>query len=285
MHTCFSLLHSMHTSLYKKALTSTYVRRYVLAGWLILMGYFFSSDLGAYCLGASSRRPLAILRFWSSVSCAYAPDLFLMCCLLRGYGPIFHQCYVTFFYAMRYIVLCLILHACVLRVATKRSARGTVHLHRVSPQKFAALFMHAMADTHPNLRCLSCGPKNATSLDCPVFETADGHRIFHAEAEIDSSNLPGTSNQPIPALQESPGTTMFAHSFLQQKQYGVSDAYVDTGSRSIMSFPSALAAYNRWRRRSRVRHMVADEPLSITLPLDRSYVDALKGVYYAQQFW
>jgi hypothetical protein len=105
--------------------------------------------------------------------------------------------------------------------------------------------MHAMADTHPNLRCLSCGPKNATSLDCPVFETADGHRIFHAEAEIDSSNLPGTSNQPIPALQESPGTTMFAHSFLQQKQYGVSDAYVDTGSRSIMSFPSALAAYNR----------------------------------------
>jgi hypothetical protein len=180
---------------------------------------------------------------------------------------------MTFFYAMRYIALCLILHACVLRDATKRSARGTVHLHRVSPQKFAALFMHAMADTHPNLRCLSCGPKNANSLDCPVFETADGHRIFHAKAEIDPSNLPGTSNQPIPALQEPPGTTMFAQLLLQQKQYGVSDAYVDTGSRSIMSFPSVLAASNRRRRRSRVRHMVADEPLSTTLPLDRSYVE------------
>jgi hypothetical protein len=151
MQKCFSLLHSMHTSLYKKALASTY-------------GLFFSSDLGAYCLGASWRRPLAILRFQSPVNCAYAPDLFLMCCLLWGYGPIFHQCYVTFFYAMRYIVLCLILHVCVLRDATKRNARGTVHLHRVSPQKFAALFMHVMADTHPNLRCLSCGPKKMQTL-------------------------------------------------------------------------------------------------------------------------
>ena len=100
MHTCFSLLHSMHTSLYKKALTSTYVRRYVLAGWLILMGYFFSSDLGAYCLGASSRRPLAILRFRSSVSCAYAPDLFLKCCLLRAdFSPVLRDilpCYAVY---------------------------------------------------------------------------------------------------------------------------------------------------------------------------------------------
>jgi hypothetical protein len=133
-----------------------------------------------------------------------------------------------------------------------------------------------MADTHPNLRCFSCGPKNAASLDCPVFETADGHRIFHGEAEIYPSNLPGTSTQPIPALQEPPGTTMFVQPLLQQKQYGVSDAYVDKGSRSIMSFPSVLAASNRRRQRSRVRHMVTNEPLSTTLPLDRSYVDALK---------
>ena len=80
-------------------------------------------------------------------------------------------------------------------------------------------------------------------------------------------------------------TPMFAHSLLQQKQYGFSDAYVDTGSTPIMSFPSALAASNRRRRRSRVHHMVPDEPLSTTLPLDRSYVDALKGVYYAQHSW
>ncbi|ONM15143.1 Helicase [Zea mays] len=126
---------------------------------------------------------------------------------------------------------------------------------------------------------------SAFAQDCLVFETADGHRIFHAEAEIDSSNLPGTSNQPIPALQEPPGTAMFAHSLLQQKQYGFSDAYVDTGSTSIMSFPSALAASNRQRRRSRVRHMVADEPLSITLPLDKSYVDALKDAYPERSYY
>ncbi|ONM15141.1 Helicase [Zea mays] len=102
---------------------------------------------------------------------------------------------------------------------------------------------------------------SAFAQDCLVFETADGHRIFHAEAEIDSSNLPGTSNQPIPALQEPPGST------------------------SIMSFPSALAASNRQRRRSRVRHMVADEPLSITLPLDKSYVDALKDAYPERSYY
>jgi hypothetical protein len=94
-------------------------------GSLILMS-FFPSDLGVCVLAAwgnfitAWRRPLAILRFQSSVSlCAYAPFLFL--CVVC-YKPIFHQCYVTFFHAMRYIALCLILHACMLRDATKRSA-------------------------------------------------------------------------------------------------------------------------------------------------------------------
>jgi hypothetical protein len=128
--------------------------------------------------------------------------------------------------------------------------------------------------------------KYATSLDCPVFETTDAHHIFHGEDEVDPSNLSGTSNHPIPALQ---GTRAYNHVCSAitstKKQYGVSDAYVGIGSRSIMSFPSALAASNRRRRRSRVHHLVPDEPLSTTLPLDRSYVDALKGVYYAQHSW
>jgi hypothetical protein len=85
MQKCFSLLHSMHTSLYRKALTSTYVWRYVLAGWLILMGYFFP----VIWVLTAWRRPLAILCFQSSVSCAYAPDLFLMCCLLQAdFSPV-----------------------------------------------------------------------------------------------------------------------------------------------------------------------------------------------------
>ena len=75
-------------------------------------------------------------------------------------------------------------------------------------------------------------------------------------------------------------TTMFVQPLLQQKN-GVSDTYVITGSRSIMSFPSALATSNRLHRRNRVRRMVTDQPLSTTLPLDKSYVDALKGMYYA----
>ncbi|ONM20623.1 hypothetical protein ZEAMMB73_Zm00001d005223 [Zea mays] len=57
------------------------------------------------------------------------------------------------------------------------------------------------------------------------------------------------------------------------------------GSRSIMSFPSALAAFNRRRRRSRVHHMVPDEPLSTTLPLDRSYIDALKDAYPERSYY
>jgi hypothetical protein len=79
-------------------------------------------------------------------------------------------------------------------------------------------------------------------------------------------------------------TTVFMQPLLQQKN-GVSDTYVVTGRRSIMSFPSALATSNRLHRRSRVRRMVTDQPLSTTLPLDKSYVDALKGMYYAQHFW
>ena len=47
---------------------------------------------------------------------------------------------------------------------------------------------------------LAC-QKYAASLGCPVFETTDAHRIFHGEDEVDPSNLSGTSNQPIPALQ------------------------------------------------------------------------------------
>jgi hypothetical protein len=43
--------------------------------------------------------------------------------------------------------------------------------------------------------------KYATSLDCPIFETADGHRIMDGEDEIAPSNLLGPSNQPIPMLQ------------------------------------------------------------------------------------
>jgi hypothetical protein len=143
---------------------------------------------------AAWRRPLAILRFRSSVGlCAYTPDLFYK--VLFVTGLFFHQCYVTFLHNMRYIELCLILHVCVLRDATKRSVRGTVQLHRVSPHKFAALFMHAMAGTHPNFQCFSCGPKKyAASLDCPVFETTDAHHIFHGEDKVDPSNLSGTSN-------------------------------------------------------------------------------------------
>ncbi|ONM15139.1 Helicase [Zea mays] len=71
------------------------------------------------------------------------------------------------------------------------------------------------------------------------------HSAF-AQAEIDSSNLPGTSNQPIPALQEPPGTAMFAHSLLQQKQYGFSDAYVDTDAypeRSYYGGPEHICPY------------------------------------------
>ena len=50
--------------------------------------------------------------------------------------------------------------------------------------------------------------KYATSLDCPVFETADGHRIMDGEDEIAPSNLPRPSNQPIPTLQ---GTCAYNH--------------------------------------------------------------------------
>jgi hypothetical protein len=106
---------------------------------------------------AAWRRHNTILRFRSSVSlCAYTPDLFYN--VLFVTARFVHQCYVTFFHTMRYIELCLILHVCVLRDATKRSARGTVQLHMVSPHKFAAVFMHAMACTHPNLRYFSCAP-------------------------------------------------------------------------------------------------------------------------------
>jgi hypothetical protein len=127
--------------------------------------------------------------------------------------------------------------------------------------------------------------KYATSLDCPVFETADGHRIMDGEDEIAPSNLPGPSNQPIPTLQGTRAYNRVWAAIIAAKKYGVSDTYVITGSRSIMSFPSALATSNRLHRRNRVRRMVTDQPLSTTLPLDRSYVDALKGMYYAQRFW
>jgi hypothetical protein len=150
----------------KEALASTYVQRYFLTGWLIFMCCFFPVIWVLAAWGnfvAAWRRPLAILRFRSSVSlCAYTPDLFYN--VLFVTSRFIHQCYVTFFHTMRYIELCLILHVCVLRDATKRSAQGTMQLHSVSPHKFAALFMHAMAGTHPNLRYFSCGPKNTQPL-------------------------------------------------------------------------------------------------------------------------
>jgi hypothetical protein len=112
---------------------------------------------------AASRRHNTILRFRSSVSlCAYTPDLFYNVLFVTAHFV--HQCYVTFFHTMRYIELCLILHVCVLPDATKRSARGTVQLHMVSPHKFATVFMHAMARTHPNLRYFACAPKNTQPL-------------------------------------------------------------------------------------------------------------------------
>jgi hypothetical protein len=103
--------------------------------------------------------------------------------------------------------------------------------------------------------------KYATSLDCPVFETADGHRIMDGEDKIALSNLSGPSNQPIPTLQ---GTCAYNYvcAAITAAKNGVSDTYVVTGSRSIMSFPSALATSNRLHRRNRVRRMVTDEPMS-----------------------
>jgi hypothetical protein len=60
-------------------------------GSLIVMS-FFPSDLGVCVLAAwgnfitAWRRPLAVLRFQSSISfCAYASFLFFMCCLLQTY--------------------------------------------------------------------------------------------------------------------------------------------------------------------------------------------------------
>jgi hypothetical protein len=90
----------------KKALASTYVQRYVVAGSLILM-VFFGSELGACVLAVwgnfitAWRRPLAILRFQLSVSlCAYAPALFFMCCLLQTkFSPVLSDvlpCYAIY---------------------------------------------------------------------------------------------------------------------------------------------------------------------------------------------
>ncbi|ONM56267.1 hypothetical protein ZEAMMB73_Zm00001d021082 [Zea mays] len=103
---------------------------------------------------------------------------------------------------------------------------------------------------------------------CPVFETADGHRIMDGEDEIAPSNLPGPSNQPIPTLQGTRAYNRVWAAITAAKKYGVSDTYVIT----------ALATSNRLHRRNRVRHMVTDQPLSTTLPLDKSYVDALKAI-------
>jgi hypothetical protein len=134
------------------------------------------------------------------------------------YGTIFHQCYVTFFHTMRYIELCLILHACVLRDATKRSAQGIVQLHRVSPHKFDALFMHAMVGSHPNLWCFSCGPKKyATSLDCPVFETADAIAFCMVKMKYTHLTFRGPLTSQYLCYREHVRTTMFVQPLLQQK--------------------------------------------------------------------
>jgi hypothetical protein len=59
--------------------------------------------------------------------------------------------------------------------------------------------------------------KYATSLDCPVFETADGHRIMDGEDEIALSNLPGPSNSRYLRYKEHMRTTVFGQPLLQQK--------------------------------------------------------------------
>jgi hypothetical protein len=91
---------------------STYVQRYVVAGSLILMVFFpviwvlaclllggilsqLGEDPSPFCI--SNRRLVCVPKRLPCFLC-------VVC-----YKPIFHQCYVMFFHAMRYIVLCLIL--------------------------------------------------------------------------------------------------------------------------------------------------------------------------------
>jgi hypothetical protein len=124
MRKCFSLLHSMHTSLKKG--TSLYLCAEICHCWFANSYGFFPVIWVLACLllgGISSQLGEDPSPFCVSNRRLVCVPKRLPCFLcVVCYKPIFHQCYVMFFHAMRYIVLCLILHACVLRDATNRSA-------------------------------------------------------------------------------------------------------------------------------------------------------------------